>query len=29
VEVVEVKGGIAVLLSEHPSDRGILEPIVK
>ena len=29
MEVVKVEGGIAVLLSEHPSDRGILEPIVK
>jgi len=29
VEVVEVEGGIAVLLSEHSSNGSILEPIVK
>jgi len=29
VEVVEIEGGVAVLLSEHPGNRGILEPIIK
>ena len=29
MEVVKIEGGIAVLLSEHPGDRGVLEPIVE
>jgi len=29
MEVIEVEGGIAILLSEYSCDSGILEPVVK
>jgi len=29
VEVVEVEGGVAILLSEHSGNRGILESVVE